>query len=75
MCDKWNSLCTEKKCRYYLKWEYINNCVLCVSHSYRMEDIGIIQGVSRQRIDQIEKRAMGKLRKRWGRYLKEAVAR
>lgn len=75
MCDKKGIMCFDVKCRYYTNWSYINNCVLCVDHPYPMEDIAAMEGVSRQRIDQIEKRAIGKLKKRWGLGLKEALTK
>ena len=73
MCNGGATVCRDRGCRYYTQFRDINNCVLCVEREYTMQEIADAENVSRQRIDQIEKRALRKLRKKWGKRLAWAI--
>ncbi len=73
MCEGGITVCRDRGCRYYTKFKEINNCVLCVDKEYTMQEIADCEHISRQRIDQIEKRALRKLRKKWGPRLRVSV--
>ena len=79
VCSLDERLCDVEQCRYYLPWPEIGNCVLRITDdsSKTFKELSISFGidgkkVSKQRVDQIEKRALGKLRRRWGKMLREA---
>ncbi len=71
--------CDVKRCRYFINDDTIDNCVLRVEPDDEdsFEKLSVAFGlhgekVSRQRIDQIEKRALEKLRGELGKVLREA---
>ena len=81
ICSTDEKCCDVEGCRYFIVASTIGNCVLRVMPDDKrepsMEKISVSFGmhgkkVSRQRIDQIEKRALRKLRERWGAELREA---
>lgn len=60
-----NSICVNKTCRYWLKFEKNKNCCIISSKSeskFTLEDIGNLFKVTRMRICQIEKQAIKKIR-------------
>ncbi len=85
ICHLDEKVCGTEVCRYYLPWPDIGNCTLRVTDATDNEQetfqkLAMSFGVggkkvSRQRVDQIEKRALRKLRERWGETLKGAETR
>ena len=45
-------MCEEKECRFHIDWMETGNCVLRVHREHTLEEIGIAEGVTRERIRQ-----------------------
>jgi len=83
ICHLDNQVCSIELCRYHLSSLKLGNCVLRIpdeidSEMETFEALSIAFGeggrkVSRQRIDQIEKRALRKLNENLGEVLKEEM--
>ena len=56
--------CKKSSCKYWIKCKTKNNCVLIATKdgSRTLQEIGDLFGLTRMRICQIEKSALGKLR-------------
>ncbi len=82
ICYLDEKVCDVEKCHYFVKDLEFGNCILRIEGDdseavVTFEKLSIALGehgrkVSRQRIDQIEKRALKKLKDNWGEVLKEA---
>ena len=61
---KANKKCEKLNCRYWLDCSMHNNCVILASEKgpRTLQEIGDLNGLTRMRICQIEKSALGKLR-------------
>ena len=77
LCHMDDKLCDINRCRYFIPISEIGNCVLRTDeHVARtFGDLSEVLGVSRQRVDQIEKRALEKLRTKFGKQLREEMNR
>jgi len=83
ICYLDGKVCDVERCRYYVANSMLGNCVLRIEddgseelETFEKLSIALGEGgrkVSRQRIDQIEKRALRKLRENWGEVLKEEL--
>jgi len=67
MCSHDRTLCDVEGCRYYVDMFDLGNCSLRVNkdHSHTLEEVGQAMGISRERVRQLQERALGKLRKRF----------
>jgi hypothetical protein len=57
-------VCKRKTCRYWVSVEECGNCCLHVKREYSFREIGRVLGVSGQRVEQIQKRALRKVEKK-----------
>ena len=73
ICSRDHENCDVEVCRYFINVEAIGNCVLRVDKHdhFRMQVIADAWGVRRQRVDQLEKKALRKIRKRYPKLLQE----
>lgn len=61
-CWERDELCGKTECRHWLEDIELGNCVLRVSREYTLEEIGQRLGITRERVRQIEERALRRLR-------------
>jgi len=81
ICHLDDKVCDIERCRYFLLSSEIGNCVLRVKESEKkmtLESLSTSFGItgkkiSKQRVEQIEKEALEKLRNKYGLMLKEEV--
>ena len=83
ICHLDSKTCDVENCHYHLFSPRLGNCVLRIPdeidgemETFEALSVALGEGgrkVSRQRIDQIEKRALRKLRENWGEVLKEEL--
>lgn len=73
ICRLDSKTCNVSSCRYFIKVETLGNCTLRVDKHdhFRMQVIATAMGVTRQRVDQFEKRGLRKLKKWHERILRE----
>lgn len=62
VCCMDDRVCDVDRCRYYLESEPMGNCILRNDEAWTMEDIGKVMGISRQRVEQIQRKALKKMR-------------
>lgn len=67
--------CWVSYCRYYLQFKKIGNCVLRMDNpkGVTFEVLSRAMKISRQRVDQIEKRAIRKIGKQYGEEIRKAL--
>jgi len=64
ICYQDDKTCDVEMCRYFIQHTELGNCVLRNEREWTMEDIGKVMGISRQRVEQIERKALGKMQNR-----------
>lgn len=61
--------CHRLHCRYWISEEETLNCALKITRDYTQDEIGVVMGITKQRVQQIEAMALLKLQQRYPRSL------
>lgn len=46
-------MCQDRECRHWIDLPDLDNCLLNTDHEFTLDEIGQIDGISRQRVDQL----------------------
>jgi hypothetical protein len=63
VCCQDDEYCTVAICHYYADMANLGNCMLRVDREYTLEEIGKMMNLTRERVRQIEEKAVEKVRR------------